>query len=278
MIPKDYHSDRDYVSRGDLVTFAFSRKEFKRKREQNINDDNDILRIGKGTHAVALKDTIELSRIKMIPDEVLSSSGQRRGNDWTRFRLKHRDKTLLLPKQWNLCNRIAEELQRIPIAETADGKSINVGDFVNNPKALREHEYRWNDVLPCRLKADLVLELPDLVVCLDLKTARSVDQKQFRGEIVKRKLWLQVAHYSAGLEHEFKKPVRFVFVAIEKTEPYLADLFDFDKEAVELAKRGRVALMEQLKECLATGVFQDPPKDSGIKTFSFTAADFGIAV
>lgn len=274
---EDYHSDRDFISRSDLVEFAFSRKGFKRRRDLK-QQDNDVLRIGKGTHAIALKDTIELSKVMLIPDSALSSKGARVGNAWTKFRLKHRGKTLMLPKQWDLCNKIADELARVKIAESADGKEITVGDFVKHPKAMREVEHRWNDILPCRLKADLVLELPDQVICLDLKTARSVEERRFWAEIQKRKLWLQPAHYSAGLEDKFKKPVRFVFVAIEKIEPYASEIFELDAESIEIAKRGRLALLEQLKECLETGVFQDPPKSGGIKVLKFTAADMGIAV
>ena len=273
----DYHSDFEFISRSDLATFAFSRREFKRRRDQKRTDDNDILRIGKGTHAIALRDTIELDRVKLIPESALSTNGQRRGNAWTKFRLKNRGKTLFLPKQWELCQRIAAEFERVKIAETPGGDPITVGDFVKNPNAQREVEHLWNDVLPCRLKADLVFELPDVVICLDLKTARSVEESRFRSEIRKRKLWLQVAHYSAGLEDKFGKPVRFVFVAIEKAEPYPADIFELDPPAVELAKRGRVALLEELRGCLETGVFLDPPK-GGIKLLSFTPDDFGIVV
>lgn len=273
----DYHSDRDHASRSDLVQFAFSPKGYKRRRDLNKPEDKEVFRIGTGTHAVALKDTIGLNNILLVPDEVLSANGQQRGNAFTKFRLKHRGKTLLTAKQWELCNKVADQLQRVEVAQTASGRSITVGDFVANPDAQRELEVRWNEIIPCRLKADLVVELPDLVICLDLKTARSVEPRAFWREIQKRKLWLQVAHYSAGLEQKFKKPVRFVFVAIEKTEPYDADLFEMGKEAVALAKRGRLALLEQLRECQETGVFIDPPKPGGIKVLEFTAADMGIA-
>jgi hypothetical protein len=277
----DYHSDTDYISRSDLAVFATSRRQFKRRRDANIKDDDkDVLRIGKGTHAVALKDAIELNKIVLIPDSALSRSGRRSGNDWTRFRLKteNRGKTLLLPKQWELCQQIADSLQKIDIAETADGRKLNLEHLLADPRAERECEHRWADILPCRLKADLVLELPDSVLCIDLKTAFSVDERKFWKEVRDRKLWLQVAHYSAGLENKFGKPVRFIFVAIEKTGYHDADIFELDSEAVQIAKRGRLMLLEQLKECLETGAFIDPPKAEGIKMLSLTAADMGIDI
>lgn len=277
----DYHSDTDHVSRSDLTIFATSRRQFKRRRDAGIKDeDKDVLRIGKGTHAVALKDAIELKKIVLIPDSALSKSGRRAGNAWTRFRLKteNRGKTLLLPKQWELCQQIADALQRVKVAETPEGIPITVGTLVEHPRAQREVEHRWTDVLPCRLKADLILELDNQVICLDLKTAFSVEQRKFWREVCRRKLWLQVAHYVAGLEAKFGKPVRFVFVAIEKTDPHDADIFELDPESVETAKAGRLALLGQLQECLATGTFVDPPKPEGIKILSLTAADMGIAI
>jgi hypothetical protein len=277
----DYHDDREYFSRSDLATFATSRSAFKRQRDAGKGKpgkESDVLKIGSGTHAIALRDTIELDRVKMIPETALSAKGKRQGNAFTKFRLKNRGKRLYLPAQWELCQRIAGELDRVPIAETSAGRKITVGDLAKNPKAEREVEFRWTEILPCRLKADLVLELPDQVLCIDLKTARSVAERSFWSEVAKRKLWLQVAHYSAGLAAKYGKPVRFIFCAIEKVEPFAAECFELDRESAEIAKAGRLKILEQLAECLESGVFQDPPKPGGIKVLKLTAADMGIAV
>lgn len=275
----DYHSDRDFISRSDLVVFATSRKAFKRRRERPTVQESDALTIGKGTHAIALRDTIELNKVVEIPSSALSKGGQRRGNAFTRFRLRseNRGKTLMLPAQWDLCQRIADSISRVQIADTDEGKPITVSELLTNPNVEREFEFRWNDIVPCRLKADIVLELPNVVLCIDLKTARSIDEREFRREIIRRKLWLQVAHYSAGLEVRFGKPVRFVFLAVEKTDPHEADMFELDPEAVERAAAGRRVLLESLKGCLETGIFDDPPK-RGIKVIGLTAAEMGIAV
>lgn len=279
----DYHSDRDHVSRSDLALFDWSRSAYKRRQDNpdlNVDDDKTELKIGTGTHAVTLKVATELDKVKLIPAAALNSAGHKKGNNWTRFRLnsENRGKTLLLPKQWELCQQVGAALEAVELAQTAGGEPITIGKLVKDPRAERELEWRWTDVLPCRIKADLVIPLPNEIICIDLKTARSVDERQFRTEIKERKLWLQVAHYSAGLEDKYDRPVRFVFAAVEKKFPHKADVFELEPETVAIAKLGRLALLEQLKQCRESGRFIDPPRDTGIKRVRLTAADMGVAV
>lgn len=281
----DYHADREHVSRSDLATFDFSRRLFKRRRDGESEPERDELRIGKGTHAIALRDTLEIQKIKEIPSTVLSVKGARQGNAFTTFRLKNRGKLLLLPKQYELCQAIAQSFDEVEVAETSEGAPITVGDLVKDPRSLKEWEHRWKEILPCRMKADLVFpigdpERPSQVICLDLKTARSRDRRAFKHEVLNRKLWLQDAHYSAGLADKFKCPIRFIFVVIEKAFPHRAELFELDPEARELAAAGRRRILGELAECLQTGVFVDRPsgKRRPIRSISLTAAEMGFAV
>jgi hypothetical protein len=273
----DYHSDFDHVSRSDLVIFATSRRRYKRKRDaKKADDDNDALRIGRGTHAISLRDAIELGKIKLIPESALSATGKRQGNGYREFCRQNRGKTLLLPAQYELCQRISDALHQVEIAETPEGDDITVADLVENPEAKREVEYRWDEILPCRLKADLVLDCGPYVICLDLKTARSVHRRRFFDEIRDRKLWLQVAHYKAGLERKYKKPVRFIFVAVEKSDPHEAEMFELDEQATALAMSRRLELLKQLKECQETGIFEDPKRGKKINKVFLSAEDMGI--
>lgn len=280
--PVDYHSDSDYVSRSDLVLFARSPSKYLRHRKNGITEENDALRIGSGTHAIALKDAIGLDKIAQIPEKVLLRRKDgvlvKSGKLFTRWymRRENKGKTLLLPKQWQLCQDVAESLGRVEVAETQDGKKIKISDLVARDDVLREHEYRWQDILPCRLKADLVLPLPGLTICLDLKTARSIDRRAFYREVLERKLWVQDAHYSEGLEAEFGNPVRFCFVVCEKTPDYDTAIFELDPSSRALAREGRRQLLEDLKRCTQSGIFVDPPKKMSIQKLILSAEEMGI--
>lgn len=278
---RDYHSDRDHVSRGDLVTFATSPRKYKRRHDDDV-EENDNLRIGTGVHAIALKDVVSLDRVVKIPEKVLGlrkdGSLVRSGKKFNAFRLAtvNRGKTLMLPKQWQLCMDVAEAMGRIKFAESADGQDILISDLVNRSDVLRECEHRWEDVLPCRMKADIVLPLPDLTICLDLKTARSVHPRAFFNEIRDRKLWLQDAHYSTGLEEKFGNPVRFCFVACEKSGDFNSEIFELEPSTRAWAREGRLQILERLKACQESGNFVDPPKDTSIKQISLSPQEMGI--
>jgi len=277
-----YHDDTDCVSRSDLALFARSRSKFKRHRDHGGTEETNDLRIGSGTHAIALKDAIGLDNIREIPrhvmlqrkDGVLVKSGNKFKN-WA-CRAENRGKTLLTPKQWQLCQDVAEAIGRVEVGETPDGKPITVSDLVAREDVLREHEHRWDDILRCRLKADLVLPLPNLTICLDLKTARSASRRSFYQEVVERRLWLQDAHYSSGLEDEFGNPVRFCFVVCEKKPDYDCAIYELEPTTKLLAAEKRLQLLEQLKECNDSGIFVDPPKKMSIQKLILSPEEIGL--
>lgn len=270
-----YHSDRTCVSRGDLALFASSRRQYKIQRVDNDfkQEESVALKVGTATHAIALKDAFELDRLMMIPEEVANAKGKGSKNLKTRFRLKHRDKNLLTPGQFRNCEQLAANLLEVPVIEGE--QTITIGDLVNHPKIEREFEWRWEDILPCRLKADLVVPLKDLTICIDLKTSKDISERAFRAEVKHRRLWLQSSHYESGLIDAFKNPVRFVFVAIEKTGMFNCEKFELDDETKELAREGRTWLLNELKTCMESGVFIDP-KPEGIKSVRLSRADMGI--
>lgn len=273
----DYHSDTTHVSRSDLCLFAISRRRYKRAKDraESSADEKGCFRIGTGTHALTLKDPWGLANLAEIPAGALKN-GRRIGNAFTKFKHQHKGKTLLKSAEFETCMRLSDSLLKLSPATTPDGQPIRIADLVSSNMSRVECEHRWTDVLPCRLKADLILELHDAIICIDLKTARSISDRAFRTEVFSRKLWLQDAHYSAGLFDLFGKPVRFVFVAVEKTDPFDSEIFELDAETKELAAAARLKLLGELKECLETGVFVDPPKPIGIKSIRGTAEDLGI--
>lgn len=273
-----YHSDRSCISRSDLALFAASRRQYKIQRvDHEYSDESESvpLKVGTATHAIALKDAFELDRIVKMPKEIAEATGKGSKNIKTRFRLRNRGKNILTPGQFRNCEQLAANLLTVPIIERESEPSITIKDLVNHPKVEREFEWRWDDVLPCRLKADLVVPLKDLTICIDLKTSKDISDRAFRSEICRRRLWIQSDHYSRGLENAFGKPVRFVFVVIEKTGMFNCEKFELEDDTKELAREGRIWLMNELKTCMESGVFVDQKRE-GIKSVRLSRADMGI--
>lgn len=83
---------------------------------------------------------------------------------------------------------------------------------------LAESAVYWNDNETgqlCKLKADWLVELPDLTVCVDFKSTDSI--AKFRKDFFSLRYDVQDCHYSTGLAAHFNKPVLFLFLACSKT-------------------------------------------------------------
>lgn len=269
----DYHSDFEHISRSMLATFA-GRNGHSRYHEAYVLgkgepfNETDSTRIGTGAHAITLDDVKGIENCLMIPERVLGKGGKRVGNAYKKFKLKHRDKNLLTPDQWQLCERISKALHQ------------KIGGLIKHPAAVREQEYRWMDRgtgLKFRIKTDIEIpgdQLDDgTTLCIDIKTARSIDG--FRSEVRRRKLWLQDCQYTTGLEHKYQKPVRFLFAVVEKHGDHDVEIIELDDEdgTQSRAMSRYVELKKDLAECYETGVWDDPGADN-VKKIGLSERDF----
>ena len=60
---------------------------------------------------------------------------------------------------------------------------------------------------------------------------------------------IQAAHYCEGLEKTYKKPFKFIFIAQEKTAPYLVNVLEADEYFMKNGRDIRNGLLEKYKEC-----------------------------
>lgn len=259
----DYHANRTHHSRGMLEKFARRRRLYEAlyiTRTQTDDDDSDNLTIGTATHAIALNDVLELSKIVEIPTDVLASNGARSGNRWNCWRAglavegheadpDRPRKTLMKREQIDLAEKCSKSIHK------------TIGPLLSLGRAHRELEIYWNDFegLPCRCKLDYAIEGPEEVLVIDLKTAADVSKWGFRSAVKSRRYWLQDAHYTAGALHYFGgKPVRFLFVAVEKTEPWTSYAYELTATDHANAVRARERLISDLVVCMETGNWADP--------------------
>jgi len=76
----------------------------------------------------------------------------------------------------------------------------------------------------CKARLDRVDIEQGLV--LDLKTTDSVDPELFTKKVVSLGYDFQAAYYTLAAMEAYKKPFRFIFVAVERKAPFTVDLFE----------------------------------------------------
>jgi PDDEXK-like domain of unknown function (DUF3799) len=117
----------------------------------------------------------------------------------------------------------------------------------------------WRDEstgVDCRARADWLRYPPDgTPVIVDYKTAVDASPRGFARSAAEHGYHQQDAWYRSGVGACMSIDAPFVFVAQEKTAPYLVACYQLDDEAVTAGARRNRAALELFAECTATGVW-----------------------
>lgn len=121
-------------------------------------------------------------------------------------------------------------------------------------KGEHEKSFFWTDEetgIKCKCRPDSFGQVKDQYICVDLKTTTTAETDKFMRGSLKFGYDIQAAHYCSGLESIFKKPFKFVFIAQEKTAPYLVNVLEADEYFMQNGSDLRLGLLKKYKECVA---------------------------
>ena len=138
----------------------------------------------------------------------------------------------------------------------------NLWFLIEDANALREHELYWTHSrtgLSLRCKLDLLATYKDDLVIPDLKTC--ADNERFPDQVKRSKLWLQVAHYRAGVKHHYQREALFWFAVVEKSPPFKVWHYMLDEYALKLADEKYEALLDELKRRIDDNDWAEPGED-----------------
>lgn len=108
----------------------------------------------------------------------------------------------------------------------------------------------WNDNnIACKARLDRVIPLENETLVLDLKTTDNISPTKFQSKVVDLGYDFQAAWYSHAAEIAYGKPVRFIFVAIERSAPYTIDFFEAPRYMINEARYKNEKALRILKEC-----------------------------
>ena len=142
-------------------------------------------------------------------------------------------------------------------------------------KGEHEKSFFWKDSdtgIPCKCRPDSFGQIKDQYVCVDLKTTKDAETDHFMRDALKLGYDIQAYHYCQGLEDAYKKPFKFIFIAQEKTAPYLVNVLEADEYFMQSGKDLRTKLLDDYKKAQETGIYEGyMSKDSGINSLSVPA-------
>lgn len=118
--------------------------------------------------------------------------------------------------------------------------------------------------LPARCKVDFLNTRFN--VCIDLKTTASAAPEEFS-----RSVWNYRYHVQAAFYLDLTKASRFIFIAVDKEQPYNVELYELDEEAIEKGRKEYKQDIETLKKCKQSGNYHGYTEDSKIHVISLPA-------
>lgn len=199
--------------------------------------------MGTATHCLVLEgdETFAANFIKK-PDDIKYTTKE--GREWRDANAK---KTILpndgKDRQWDCVQGMSKALKTLDWFDPAQP------DY----RKYNEVSIYWEEMgIPCKARLDRVVELEDEVLVLDLKTTDSVSVDKFQSKMVDLGYDFQAGWYSHAAELVYKKPVRFIFVAVERNEPHTIDLFEVPKDVLTEARYKNNFALERLKVCRET--------------------------
>lgn len=126
-------------------------------------------------------------------------------------------------------------------------------------KGEHEKSFFWKDEttgIPCKCRPDSFGQIKDQYICVDLKTTNDAETDKFMKDALKFGYDIQACHYCEGLESTYKKPFKFIFIAQEKTAPYLVNVLEADDYFMASGRELRSKLLDEYKKALETDVWE----------------------
>lgn len=237
----------------------------------------DAFAIGEGVHRMIFEPGTVADRFQVIDPAALTSNGQRRGKKWEAYEAQWTDqgKVLVTATQMQLMSAVAKALDR------------TIGGLLA-PDAILEDPLFWDEIVPasdllieladgsiegqllqtvdpqsisdvtvgCRGKPDYLLVRPNLAICLDLKTCR--DPREFHHDVKQWRLWMQAAHYMAGVKAKYGLVPQWYWVAVSKSYPYRVRVTAMDEETTAAAVERRHRLLIEYAARTISGDWDDP--------------------
>lgn len=211
-------------------------------------DATESMLFGRMVHMAILEPMRFHQTVVQKPDGM--SFATKEGKAW---REENGSKTILPYDQFNACLRIMNSVRNHSL----------IGPILK--EGLAEQSIFWRDLSGAECKARFDW-LGDDGTVLDIKTTEDASPEAFKRSIANYGYYRQAAHYSEGFAHSnySHKPLRFLFVAVEKTAPFAVSVYELDQDAIRTGWLECQMAIRTYQKCTEAG--QWPSYSEAIQT------------
>ena len=247
----DYHSDTSRVSKTMLGLYDDSPERYHATyiaKTMPVKEGSEATRLGTICHQILIENRNIGDICVEYPANCFSETGRIRSVAAKAFELECQPKLAVRPDMMEQIRNTVDAFRRSEI-----GKLL----AIENSDTHRETQVDadlWG--LPCKCRPDIFFNMPDRIVVPDLKFG-AYEPKDFARSAKRYKYYLQQAHYTAILMEVYEKPVQWMFLVGELTEPYRFGQRSYELRSTEIARDYHEALVRRLSKSYEDGSFAD---------------------
>lgn len=204
------------------------------------------MEIGSALHCKVLEgDDAFSSRFIQKPDDI--SFATKEGKEW---KAVNKGMTILAKEDFRNVIGMSESLFKL------DWFKSDQPDY----RKYNELSIYWDaDGVPCKGRLDRLVNEHDRVLVLDLKTTDSIDYHTFQKKVIGGMNYVfQAAWYAEAAALAFGKPATFIFIAIERAEPWSVGIFEVPQSMMEEGLAQTKRARQLLNQCLQTKQWPGP--------------------
>ena len=157
--------------------------------------------------------------------------------------------TLVAPDVWHTCEKMKDAAVSHPLIKAA---------MQAEPCWRTETSIYWTEreSIPCKARIDAMATIPGYGLCLiDLKSTQDASIDGISRHIYDYGYYRQAAWYTHAAQVAGLDPVAFIFLFVEKQEPWLATAVTINENALFLAQEEINGALDTYEHCAAEGVW-----------------------
>lgn len=251
---KDYHNDKESISRSSLLDFKRNPRKYW---ANHINPDRPTkeataaMNFGSAFHTLILEPHLFENQYYVLPEKVLLKNVGREAYDAYKKAEKEAEscegKVVL---SWNDYERLCA--MHTSLNGNSRAKALLEG-------AVYESSYFWEDIH----SGLMIKSRPDILngnIYVDLKSIEDASPSNYQREMAKYGYHIQAAMMSDGFEQLTGEKIRAcINICVEKTYPYSVAIYIIDPTAIEHGQYEYKNILLQLKHAIVHNEFADYP-------------------
>lgn len=228
----EYHSQKDSLSKSGMWDLlGKSARKFKMKYIDNVEvEQTKALINGDAIHKAVLEP--ELFKQEFVFSKKFDGRTKAGKEAKSKFKLENMGKKILEEDQKDMIDGIVKAINNAK-CKTSDGIEYPLTNMFKDG-IVEASIFGEDDGVNLRCRPDIFLEKKG--ICIDLKTTKDCNPESFAKDVAKYGYHLQAYMYSKMLSNLYDIDFRFLFVAVEKVEPFDIAVYELSPIDLELAE------------------------------------------